>query len=241
MSAGGVSGVYAGKKYGFGAVATDAEITLGDADTDAIVVVTRHDSHADYICRSLQNRKHVFVEKPLTTTQEQLEEVISAYQACIDSGFRPLIMVGFNRRFAPQIARMKALLDAAPEPKSFVMTVNSGEIPAEHWTQDRAQGGGRIIGEACHFIDLLRFLAGHSIAAVHAVRIGSNTTSAIRDDKATITLEFADGSFGSVHYLANGHRSLPKERLEVFCGGRVLQLNNFRKLRGYGWGLDFES
>jgi len=143
-------------------------------------------------------------------------------------------MVGFNRRFAPQVVKIKELLTAVAEPKSFIMTVNAGEIPADHWTQDPDIGGGRIIGEACHFIDLLRFLAGAPIVAHSATFMGARA-GMVSSDKVSISLEFEDGSFGVVHYLANGSKAFPKERLEVFCGGGVLQLDNFRKLRGYGW------
>jgi predicted dehydrogenase len=139
-------------------------------------------------------------------------------------------MVGFNRRFAPQVVKMKSLIAAVAEPKSFIMTVNAGAIPAEHWTQDMEVGGGRIIGEACHFVDLLRFLAGAPITRIQAI-----SSSAAGHDKVSFSLGFADGSFGTVHYLANGHKSFPKERLDVFCAGRVLELDNFRKLTAYGW------
>ena len=144
-------------------------------------------------------------------------------------------MVGFNRRFSPLVVKLKQLLDARAEPKSFVMTVNAGMVPDDHWVQDPVQGGGRIVGEACHFIDLLRFLTGAAVSRVQGMQMGIAPGVTIREDKATITMAFADGSFGTVHYLANGHRSFPKERLEVFCGGSVLQLDNFRSLSGYGW------
>lgn len=144
-------------------------------------------------------------------------------------------MVGFNRRFSPQVQKMKALLASVKEPKSFIMTMNAGAIPADHWTQDNAVGGGRIIGEACHFIDLMRFLAGSEIVSVQARRMGDCDSVAVTEDKASITLGFADGSFGTILYLANGAASFPKERVEVFAAGRVLQLDNFRKLRGFGW------
>ena len=120
-------------------------------------------------------------------------------------------------------------------PKVFVMTVNAGEIPPDHWTQDPLVGGGRIIGEGCHFIDLLRFLAGSPIKSFQAMTIGKLPSIRIHDDKSTITLAFEDGSIGMIHYLANGHKSFPKERLEVFAEGRILQLDNFRKLHGFGW------
>lgn len=142
----------------------------------------------------------------------------------------PLLMVGFNRRFAPQAQKIKALLAGIGEPKSFIMTVNAGAIPPEHWTQDRTVGGGRIVGEACHFIDLLRFLAGAPIAGWRRLDLDSAT-----GDTVSISLRFADGSIGTVHYFANGAKAFPKERLEVFAAGRVLQLDNFRKLAGYGW------
>ncbi len=176
--------------------------------------------------------KHVFVEKPLCLTLEELAEIEVAYSPLLKRRSNPpLLMVGFNRRFAPQVLKMKALLDSVREPMSMIMTVNAGSIPADHWTQDPAVGGGRIIGEACHFIDLLRFLAGAPIADHDAVYLGSDGPW----DRATLTLRFADGSVGTVHYLSSGHKSFPKERLEVFRAGRVLQLDNFRKLRGYGW------
>src|SRR3989475_3723731 len=144
-------------------------------------------------------------------------------------------MVGFNRRFAPHAQRMRALLSGVAEPKCFVMTVTAGAVPPDHWTQDRRVGGGRIVGEACHFIDLLRFLAGSPIKGFQASSMGPAPGMAITDDKASITIDFADGSIGTILYLANGHRSFPKERLEVFTAGRILQLDNFRRLTGFGW------
>ena len=235
VSAGGVSSAHVGKKHGIEQAATDADAAIGDADVNTVVIATRHDSHADLACQALRQGKHVFVEKPLTVTREQLDAVVSAYNDSRTGEHSPIVMVGFNRRFAPQVVKLKSLLSVVSEPKSFVMTVNAGEIPADHWVQDPVQGGGRIIGEGCHFVDLLRFLAGAPIRRVHAVMMGNAPGLAVRDDKATITLEFEDGSFGTVHYLANGHRSYSKERLEVFCRGAVIELHNFRKMVGYGW------
>jgi predicted dehydrogenase len=143
-------------------------------------------------------------------------------------------MLGFNRRFAPHVLQMKMLLTTLKTPKSFLMTVNAGAIPADHWTQDALAGGGRIIGEACHFIDLMRFLAGAPISSVQA-RCMASSPDGIGDDKASITLGFDDGSFGTIMYLANGSNAFPKERIEVFADGRVLQIDNFRRLNGYGW------
>lgn len=235
VSAAGVSGVRTGRKHGFLAAGTDATAAIAAADVDAVVIATRHDSHAALVVEALNARKHIFVEKPLAITRPQLDDIMAAYTKAIAGGFNPVLMVGFNRRYAPQVLRIRELLTATSEPKVFVMTVNAGEIPPDHWTQSEAEGGGRIIGEGCHFVDLLRFLAGSPIRRTHAVCMGPSPGVAVRDDKAVITLEFEDGSFGTVHYVANGHRSFPKERLEVFCRGAVLQLDNFRRLQGYGW------
>jgi predicted dehydrogenase len=147
-----------------------------------------------------------------------------------EQGKAPLLMVGFNRRFAPQIQKIKSLLNGVSGPKSFVMTVNAGAIPADHWAQDMEIGGGRIIGEGCHFIDLLRFLAGSPIVAHSRIEMDSAT-----GDTVSLQLGFADGSIGTVHYFANGCKAFPKERLEVFAAGRVLQMDNFRKLKGFAW------
>ena len=231
VSSGGVSAVHYGKKHGFAQASTEGAAVLADPAIDTVVVATRHDAHARQVLSALRAGKHVFCEKPLCLTLEELADIEAEARA------RPgqKLMLGFNRRFAPQVVKIKQLLATVAEPKSFVMTVNAGAIPADHWTQDKAVGGGRIVGEGCHFIDLLRHLAGAPIVAHHAVAIGRHPAVAIADDKATITLQFADGSFGTVHYLANGDKGFPKERLEVFCAGRVLQLDNFRKLRGWGW------
>lgn len=231
VSSGGVSAVHFGRKFGFEEASTEAAGVINDDGITTVVIATRHNSHARYVCDALRAGKNVFVEKPLCLTLEELVEIEATHPPLHGSGASPLLMVGFNRRFAPQVQKMKGLLEAVREPKSFIMTVNAGNIPADHWTQNADVGGGRIIGEACHFIDLLRFLAGEAITEYDAVYLGK---IGLRDN-ATLTLRFADGSVGVVHYLAAGHKSLPKERLEVFCAGRVLQLDNFRKLKGYGW------
>ena len=232
-TSGGVSGVHAGRKYGFSEATTDTEALFSDSNLDALVVATRHDTHSRFVLQALDARKHVFVEKPLALNTEEIASIRSAYEALSHAGEAPRLMVGFNRRFAPHIRKMKALLDPMGAPKTMIMTVNAGAIPADHWTQSQEVGGGRIIGEGCHFIDLLRHLAGSPIVSVRASAMA--TQGQRREDVASFTLEFADGSIGTVHYLANGHKAFPKERLEVFCSGRILQLDNFRTLRGFGW------
>jgi predicted dehydrogenase/threonine dehydrogenase-like Zn-dependent dehydrogenase len=237
VTAGGISGVIHGEKAGFAEASTDIAALLANPSINTVAIVTRHDTHASFVAQALKAGKHVFVEKPLAIEADGLIAVRAAYDAAQTSGARggPQVMVGFNRRFSPQVQKMKALLVPVREPKSFIMTMNAGTIPANHWTQDNAVGGGRIIGEACHFIDLMRFLAGSPILSVQARRMGDAPGMVITEDKASITLGFEDGSFGTILYLANGATSFPKERVEVFAAGRVLQLDNFRKLKGYGW------
>ena len=230
VTSGGVKAIHVGGKNGFESATTDLESLLRDQDIDALVVATRHDTHARFACAALRAGKHVFVEKPLAIRLEEIAEVEEVLPALGANGKPlPILMVGFNRRFAPHVVRIKALLESIHAPKSLVMTVNAGAIPPEHWTRDPNSGGGRIVGEACHFIDLLRFLAGSPIVG-HQV-----AATRTADDCVTILLRFSEGSTGTVHYLSNGHRSFPKERLEIFCADRVLQLNNFRALFGFGW------
>ncbi|KAF0809836.1 alcohol dehydrogenase [Alcanivorax sp. S71-1-4] len=234
VTATGSSAVIHGTRAGFAEASTDIERLLQDPDTAAVAIVTRHNSHAGFVQRALEAGKHVFVEKPLAITLDELASVQAAWSAQAERSPRHL-MVGFNRRFAPQVQKVKALLAQVNEPKSFIMTMNAGAIPEDHWTQDAAVGGGRIIGEACHYIDLMRFLAGSPIISVQARRMGDHPAVTVTEDKACITLGFEDGSVGTIHYYANGAVSFPKERIEVFAAGRILQIDNFRKLKAYGW------
>lgn len=237
VTAGGINGVIHGAKAGFAEASTSIESLLSNEAINTIAIVTRHDTHARFVTQALEASKHVFVEKPLAIDFEGIAAVQTAYDVAQVRSPQggPQVMVGFNRRFSPQVQKMKALLTPVKEPKSFIMTINAGTTPPSHWTQDTAVGGGRIIGEACHFIDLMRFLAGSPIVSVQARCIGDSPGVAITEDKASITLGFEDGSFGTILYLSNGAASFPKERVEVFAAGRVLQLDNFRKLKGYGW------
>jgi len=235
VTSGGINGVIYGEKTGFAEASTDFEGLLDNKDINTVAIATRHNSHAYFVERVLSAGKNVFVEKPLALTVEEIEKIETVYNQNIQNNQYVRVMVGFNRRFSPQVQKMKTLLDTVKEPKSFIMTMNVGAIPADHWTQDNAVGGGRIIGEACHFIDLMRFLAGSKIVSIQARRMGETDAVQVLEDKASITLGFEDGSFGTIFYLANGASSFPKERVEVFTAGRVLQLDNFRKLKAFGW------
>ncbi len=220
----GVSGFHVGRKYGFLETTTDGNSLFNDENTDGIVITTRHDSHANFVLKALKYKKHVFVEKPLCLTLEELNKI---EQELSDT---KILMVGFNRRFSPQIKKIKNLLDEIIDPKAIVMTINAGKIQNDHWTQDINIGGGRILGEACHFIDLLRFLVGKPITKYQIEFMDGS-----KKNTATIQLVFSDGSIGTIHYFDNGPRSFPKERLEIFARGGALQLNNYRTLVGFNW------
>lgn len=235
VTLGGVNGVIQGQKVGFEQASTDVEALFADRDLNTVVVVTRHDTHAPFVVRALNAGKHVFVEKPLAIDLEGLAAIEAAYHTRVMTGNPCLLMVGFNRRFSPHVQKMKALLSTVNAPKTLVMTINAGAIPQDHWTQDARVGGGRILGEACHFIDLMRHLVGHEIISVQSHRLEGRAQGLLTDDTATITLRFAEGSLGTIHYLSNGSTRFPKERVEVFTSGRVLQLDNFRRLTGFGW------
>jgi predicted dehydrogenase len=226
VSSSGLSATTQARRLGFAEASSDTEAALVDREANAVVISTRHDTHADLTVRALRAGKHVFVEKPLALSAAEIDRI----EDCV-AGLEnpPLLMVGFNRRFAPHVVRMKEAIDAVDAPKSFVYTVNAGAIPMDNWIQDRDVGGGRVIGECCHFIDLLRHLAGAPVSEAGILAMASEAR-----DSVVISLSFADGSIGSIQYLANGHRGFPKERLEVFQAGRVLQLDNFRKLTGHG-------
>lgn len=235
VTSAGLSGVTNGRSMGFAEASNDVTAMLANSQINTVAVATRHDSHARFVTQALRAGKNVFIEKPLAIDRESLSDVEAAYAEAHRDGTGPQLMVGFNRRFAPQVRKIKELLEGVREPKVFIMTMNAGAIPGDHWTQDAEIGGGRIIGEACHLIDLMRFLAGSPIVSVQGRRMGDAPGIDIAEDKAAITLGFADGSFGTIFYLANGAADFPKERIEVFSAGRTLQLDNFRKLRGFNW------
>lgn len=232
---GGLSSALTGRREGFALASTDVGAVLDNPQITAAVIATRHDSHAALAADALAKGKHVFVEKPLGLTADEIDRVEAAWRAAGERGYGRQLMVGFNRRFAPQVVTMKRLLGQVAEPKAFLMVMNAGAIPATHWTQDRAIGGGRIVGEACHFIDLMRFLSGAPIVDVTARCMGASPYADVTEDRASITLGFADGSFGTILYVANGSSAFPKERIEVFTAGRTLQIDNFRRMRGFGW------
>lgn len=224
-SAGGLSASHAGEKFDFDAVTTDEEQVYADKDVKAVFVLTRHDLHAGQIVKALKAGKHVFTEKPLALA---VEEIAAIEGALSENG--PLLTVGFNRRFSPPAREVRKFFADVKEPLAVSIRFNAGSIPPEHWTQDDETGGGRIIGEACHGIDLAIFLAGSPAVRVYAESAGGPDAPKVTDDRCFITLRHANGSVSSVAYLAGGDRSYPKERVEVIGGGRVAAIEDFREV-----------
>jgi len=224
-SSGGLHAQHTGKKFGFKyATSSDDEI-INDPNINTVAILTRHDSHAELVVKALKAGKHVFVEKPLAINSEQLSVISKQLLKTKNC----LLMTGFNRRFAPLANSLNSLLSNLHEPKHIHYRVNAGYIPPNHWTQDPNIGGGRIIGEACHFIDFITFLVGASPVSVTAHALPDN--GKYREDNVSMTFTFPDGSIGVVDYLSNGDKSFPKERVEVFCGGQVAVLDDFVSLQ----------
>ena len=223
-SSGGVSAAIVGKREGFRRATTDADALLGNELIDTIVVTTRHDTHASWTRRALEAGKHVFVEKPLALDMVYVERIAAALERSTT-----IMCVGFNRRYAPMAIRAREALRDRSGPLVVDILVNAGAIPGDHWTQRREEGGGRIVGEAVHFIDLARFFVGVPIADLQV-------KTARSEDVASLNLGFADGSLASIRYLSNGHRGFPKERVELFADGKVIRIDNWRTMRDWGVG-----
>jgi predicted dehydrogenase/threonine dehydrogenase-like Zn-dependent dehydrogenase len=227
-SSGGVSAAVVGKRTGFRRATTDPDTLLGNELIDTVVVTTRHDTHASWTRRALEAGKHVFVEKPLALDAEDVDRIGVALARS-----SAIMCVGFNRRYAPMAVRAREALRGRTGPLVVDILVNAGAIPRDHWTQRPDEGGGRIVGEAVHFIDLARFFAGAPISSVQVKPAGSGRAL---DDVTSLQFGFSDGSIASIRYLSNGHRAFPKERVELFADGGVVRIDNWRTMRGWGVG-----
>ena len=231
----GLKSIQLAKKFSFPIVGTDVSEILNDINCNTIVVATRHDSHAGLILEALEKEK-IFLLKSLYVLEEKEMELIkSKYsELSLTSEPIPILMVGFNRRFSPLIMDIKNNLKQLSGPKSFIYTCNAGEIDSRHWIQDPNIGGGRLLGEACHFVDLIRYLCSSQIANAKIISSeGKNPTP----DNFILQLKFKDGSIGSINYFSDGSKSFPKERLEIFCNGTIQRLDNFKKLRTWGFNV----
>ncbi len=224
-SSGGLHAQHAGKKFGFQYATSNDDEIINDPNVNTVAILTRHDTHAELVVKALKAGKHVFVEKPLAINRAQLSAISKQLKASSGS----LLTVGFNRRFAPLSQSLSSFFSHRTEPMHIHYRVNAGPIPLNHWTQDPNTGGGRIIGEGCHFVDFITFLVGVAPVSVtaHALPDGGK----YREDNISMTFTFPDGSIGVVDYLANGDKSFPKERVEVFCGGQIAVLDEFVSLQ----------
>ncbi|HUE81898.1 MAG TPA: bi-domain-containing oxidoreductase [Pyrinomonadaceae bacterium] len=231
-TASGVSAREIGEKYGFRYCVSDADEVIGDSGVNLIVIATRHDTHAELVRRALLSGHHVFVEKPLALNESELRAVLET--TALSKG---QLMVGFNRRFSPLARAAKDFFQFRQTPLSIVYRINAGRIPRTHWIQDPLQGG-RIIGEVCHFIDLMQFLTGAQPVSVYGAAIGAGNDDLIAEDSVLITLRFADGSNGSIAYLAEGDKGLAKERVEIFGEGRAFVIDDFRDAKSYSNGKE---
>lgn len=227
-SSAGLSGTTLAKKYGIAQSTTDNSIILQDQDVDLVMVTTRHNAHARMVVDALKANKNVFVEKPLALNQQELDSIIEAY---VKLG--KAVSVGFNRRFAPLAIQMKKALGSSDTPMNIIATMNAGMIPPSVWVHDMEVGGGRIIGEACHFIDLISYLSGSKVKAVCMSSMGVNPEE--NTDNATILLKYENGTNGVINYFANGSKAYSKERVEVYHQERTMIMDNWRKLKGFGF------
>jgi predicted dehydrogenase/threonine dehydrogenase-like Zn-dependent dehydrogenase len=227
-TASGVTARAVGQQNGFRFCVSSAAEVIDDNQTNLIVIATRHDSHADLAQRSLEAGRHVFVEKPLALNDEELAGVIAAAQQSQGN-----LMVGFNRRFSPLALKAQALFADRATPLSINYRVNAGRVPRSHWAADPKEGGGRIIGEVCHFIDFIHFITGSLTTRVYAEAISTTSQEINNEDSVFVTLRLADGSNASIAYLAEGDRALPKERIEIFGSGKSFVLDDFRS--GVAW------
>ncbi|MGB0879312.1 MAG: bi-domain-containing oxidoreductase [Polaribacter sp.] len=225
VSSGGVNGTALAKKHNIAQSTTDYDLVLEDEDVDVVMITTRHNLHANMVIKALNKGKHVFVEKPLALNIEELKAIQESYQKNNGS-----LMIGFNRRFSPHTQKIKSLVGDAP--MNIIATMNAGAIPPEVWVHDMEVGGGRIIGEACHYLDLIVYLTGSNIKSVCMNALGENPAE--NTDNASILVKMENGSTGVVNYFANGSKSYSKERLEVFSQEKTLIMDNFRKTYGYG-------
>jgi predicted dehydrogenase len=221
----GPSAAAAVRNGSFRRAASDASAVIADPDVDGVVIATRHVDHAPLVIEALNAGKHVFCEKPLALTGDELDAAIKAAQAAPGT-----LLVGFNRRFSPLLREMAAFLATPGLPMTVAYRVSAGTLPDDHWTHDLVQGGGRALGEACHFVDSLCFLVGCSVCEVHASGLSPGARSVQACDNFAVTLRFATGSVGSLLYVSDGSPLVPKERVEGFCATRSAILDDYRAL-----------
>tara|TARA_Y200000002_G_scaffold369282_2_gene363244 strand:+ start:203 stop:2332 length:2130 start_codon:yes stop_codon:yes gene_type:complete len=234
LSSQGLNSYHQGKKFSFKKITTNEEAFWKNKDINTVFISSPHNLHAHQTLIAMKEEKHIFLEKPLCLNLLELEQIKETYKKTFYKSGR-LLIVDFNRRFSPLIKKAKKLLSSKKEPKTIIYTINAGHVPEDSWIQNMDVGGGRIIGEVCHFLDLIKFLVGSELISFNS-NFGSVSQNKLKSrDQVTINLNFSDGSLGIIHYLSNGAKSFQKERIEIFCENSILQLNNFRMMKGYNW------
>ncbi len=224
------------RHFNFGLATTDPAVLLAQDETDVVFIATRHGSHASLVSAALRAGKHVFVEKPLCIHEPELDEIEQALKDARDAGQQPCLMVGFNRRFSPHARELQVAFKDRKTPMVVNYRINAGSIPVDSWIHDPNEGGGRIIGEVCHFVDFCTALIGSEPVTVTANSISSDRRDVVAEDSVVITIQYIDGSLATIQYLAEGHKDLPKERCEVFADGKSAVMDDFRTTQFYGGG-----
>jgi len=222
------------RKYGFKRRTTNYKEVMEDPEIDAVVIITPHSLHAKMVLEALKVDKHVFVEKPLCVNEGELKEIMETYNSLISGqSSPPYIAVGYNRRFSPHAKKIKEFLINRQDPMVVHYRVNAGYVPPEHWVHSDEEGGSRIIGEVCHFVDFMQFLTGANPVRVYAERVSGNNRSTVNDDNVVITIKFSDGSVGDITYSASGDRAYSREQVEIFCEGKSVVLKDFKETLFY--------
>jgi polar amino acid transport system substrate-binding protein len=217
-------------KFGFRRSSTDIRNVLEDEQIGTVFIATRHGEHAPYAFEALRRGKHVFVEKPLAMNEDELRPIEELLTSHPELAGKLQLMVGFNRRFAPLVTEMQSFFDSGREPAIVHYYVNAGFLPKDHWTQHPADGGGRIVGEVCHFVDTIQFLTGGTPERISAESIASNSEAVTNWDNVNITMRMDNGSLGIITYASNGDSSIPKERIVMSCGNASAVMDNFQSL-----------
>ena len=215
------------KKFGFQNISSELDAVILNPDINLVIIANRHHAHASLIIKCLEAGKQVFVEKPLCILREDLKKIQTSYNG------NSRLAVGYNRRFAPSITKICNLIKGVENQLSINYVINAGYIDPKHWVQDPEIGGGRILGEVCHFIDLCNFLTKSNVIALNTISMGTETNSQLADT-LSIQLKYANGSMATIQYLGNGSKQLEKETIQVFFTNKVIELHNFKRIRNFG-------
>ncbi|OGS21262.1 MAG: hypothetical protein A2252_08330 [Elusimicrobia bacterium RIFOXYA2_FULL_39_19] len=229
----GPNGQNVGLKYGFSACTTNYKEVIANPNINALMILTSHSAHCSMVLKALDSGKHIFVEKPLCINENELSRIITAYEAL---NIKPAFTVGYNRRFSPLALKLKNFFINRQDPLIMTYRVNPGFVPADSWVHQPEEGGSRIIGEMCHFVDMMQYVSGSLVSKVFAERISANNKTALNSDNISITFKFNDGSIGNLIYTASGDKSFSRERMEAFCEGKTIVLDDYRILTTFNNG-----